>query len=57
MLFDGHERFSGATAFAGTHWKWVILVEADQETDTYSQVDEWLHYTYGARSTRRPPSA
>ena len=36
------------TAFAGTHWHWVILVKPTQETDSYSQVDERLHYTYGA---------
>jgi hypothetical protein len=48
MLFDGHERFANATAFPGSHWHWVILVEPDQETATYSQVDERLHYTYGA---------
>jgi hypothetical protein len=48
MLFDGPERFSNIHAFAGTQWHWVILVEPDQETDHYSQVDERLHYTYGA---------
>ena len=48
MLFDGPERFSNVTSFAGTKWHWVILVKATQETETYSQVDERLHYTYGA---------
>ena len=48
MLFDGPERFSNVTAFAGTNWHWVILVKPTQETETYSQVDERLHYTYGA---------
>jgi hypothetical protein len=48
MLFDGHERISGANAFPGTHWDWVTLVSPHQETDTYSQLDERLHYTYGA---------
>ena len=48
MLFDGHERFSGANAFAGTHWNWIMLVSPTQETENYSQVDERLHYTYGA---------
>lgn len=48
MLFDGPERFSITHAFPGAHWHWVILVEPDQETEYYSQVDERLHYTYGA---------
>jgi hypothetical protein len=48
MLFDGHERISGANAFPGTHWDWVTLVSASQEAATYSQLDERLHYTYGA---------
>ncbi|WP_157934296.1 DUF1214 domain-containing protein [Microvirga ossetica] len=48
MLFDGPERFSNTHAFAGAQWHWLILVEADQETESYSQVDERLHYTYGA---------
>jgi len=48
MLFDGPERFSNTHAFPGAHWHWVILVEPDQETEYYSQVDERLHYTYGA---------
>jgi hypothetical protein len=48
MLFDGDQRISGANAFPGTHWNWVVLVDPYQETDTYSQLDERLHYTYGA---------
>ena len=48
MLFDGHERFTGATAFDGTKWNWVVLVNPTQETPDYSQLDERLHYTYGA---------
>lgn len=48
MLFDGHERFAGAVAFPGTHWNWVLLVNPKQEAEHYSQVDERLHYTYGA---------
>ena len=48
MLFDGHERISGANAFPGPHWNWVVLVNPNQETATYSQLDERLHYTYGA---------
>jgi hypothetical protein len=48
MLFDGDTRIDGANAFGGTHWNWVVLNHADQETEFYSQLDERLHYTYGA---------
>jgi len=48
MLFDGHERIAGAEAFPAAHWHWVTLVNPNQETEYYSQVDERLHYTYGA---------
>lgn len=48
ILFDAEHRFSNATAFAGTHWNWVVLMDYDQETDTYSQLDERLHYFFGA---------
>jgi hypothetical protein len=48
MLFDGHLRIRGANAFPGTHWDWVTLVSPTQESDSYSQLDERLHYTYGA---------
>jgi hypothetical protein len=48
MLFDGHQRITGANAFPGTHWDWVTLVSPTQEADAYSQLDERLHYTYGA---------
>ena len=48
ILFEAEHRFSGANAFPGTHWSWVVLMDANQETDTYSQLDERLHYFYGA---------
>ena len=48
MLFDAEHRFSGATAIRGTNWNWVLLVNPQQETPNYSQLDERLHYTYGA---------
>lgn len=48
MLFDGHERIDKANAFAGTHWNWIVLVSPTQEAEFYSEVDERLHYTYGA---------
>ena len=34
--------------FPVSNWHWVVLMDADQETDTYSQLDERLHYFYGA---------
>ena len=48
LLFNAEHRISGATAFPGTKWVWVVLVDHDQETDNYSQLDERLHYFYGA---------
>ena len=48
MLFDAEQRFTGVNAIRGTNWNWVLLVNPDQETATYSQLDERLHYTYGA---------
>jgi hypothetical protein len=48
MLFHGPERFRQAEPFPGTKWHWVFQVNPVQQTDTYGQVDERLHYTYGA---------
>jgi hypothetical protein len=54
MLFDGPDRFRqvgeglGAEPFPGTKWHWVFQVNPVQHTDTYGQIDERLHYTYGA---------
>ena len=48
MLFDIEKRISGANAFSGTNWNWVVLGAPNQEADNYSQLDERLHYTYGA---------
>ena len=50
ILFDAERRFgtARATTFPGTHWNWVVLMDADQETETYSQLDERLHYFFGA---------
>jgi len=48
MLYDGHERIAGANAFPDTAWHWVVLVAPDQESESYSQLDERIHYTYGA---------
>jgi hypothetical protein len=51
MFFDGPERFGNTHAFPGVNWHWVFLVNPVQQTDTYGQVDERLHYTYGAAYT------
>lgn len=48
VMYENSQRISGATAFPGTQWDWVILVRPDQETEHYSQLDERLQYTYGA---------
>ena len=56
MLFEGTNVFSKPDPFRGTNWHWVVPAESDQQTDTYGQVDERLHYTYGAIYTS-PPSA
>ena len=48
LLFDGHERISGAEFFPGKNWHWVTLYASDGESESYSQLDERLHYTYGA---------
>jgi len=48
MLYDGHERFTGINAFAGTNWNWIQPMDPTQEAEYYSQLDERLHYTYGA---------
>ncbi len=54
MLFDGPDRFRqvgeglGTEPFPGTKWHWVFQVNPVQKTDTYGQIDERLHYTYGA---------
>lgn len=48
MLFEGEQRIAGANAFGGTQWNWVVLNSANGESENYSQLDERLHYTYGA---------
>jgi hypothetical protein len=48
MLFEGPERFGQPEPFPGAKWHWVFQVNPVQQTDTYGQVDERLHYTYGA---------
>ena len=48
MLFEGEQRIANANAFRDTKWNWVVLNRPDQESENYSQLDERLHYTYGA---------
>jgi hypothetical protein len=48
MLFDVEKRIAGTHAFPGTNWHWVVIGQPNQESDNYSQLDERLHYTYGA---------
>jgi hypothetical protein len=54
MLFDGPDRFRQVgegletEPFKGSKWHWVFQVNPVQQTDEYGQIDERLHYTYGA---------
>jgi hypothetical protein len=54
MLFEGPDRFRqvgeglGVDPFPGSNWHWVFQVNPVQQTDAYGQIDERLHYTYGA---------
>ena len=48
MLFEGPERFRQGEPFPGSKWHWVFQVNPVQQTDAYGQIDERLHYTYGA---------
>ncbi|RNJ45829.1 hypothetical protein B5V01_11090 [Mesorhizobium erdmanii] len=48
MLMEGPHRFGNPEPFPGTNWHWVFQVNPVQQTDTYGQIDERLHYTYGA---------
>ncbi len=54
MMFEGPDRFHqvgeglGTEPFKGSKWHWVFQVNPIQQTDTYGQIDERLHYTYGA---------
>jgi hypothetical protein len=48
VLFEGPERFRQPEPFPGGKWHWVFQVNPVQQTDAYGQVDERLHYTYGA---------
>lgn len=48
MLFEGHLRFETASKWKGTKWTWAVILEPDQETEHYSQIDERLHWFFGA---------
>jgi hypothetical protein len=48
VMYEGSQRESGVTAFAGTQWDWVFYVKPRREAENYSQLDERLQYTYGA---------
>jgi len=48
MLYEGHQRIANANAFKATNWHWVVLNSATGESENYSQLDERIHYTYGA---------
>ena len=45
-LFD--PRIEGAGVWPGRTWKWAVLLEPDQRDEYYEQIDERLHWFYGA---------
>jgi hypothetical protein len=54
MLFEGPDRFRevgeghGGEPFPGSKWHWCFQANPVQQTNTYGQIDERLHYIYGA---------
>ncbi len=42
------KRFPGATVFAGTRWEYANMVELDQQTPAFSQLDERASWFYEA---------
>ena len=48
MLYQGELRFERANKWKGTHWSWAVILSPDQESENYSQLDERLHWFYGA---------
>lgn len=45
-LFD--PRIEGAQVWPGRTWKWAVLLNPDQRDEHYEQIDERLHWFYGA---------
>jgi hypothetical protein len=41
-------RLENASGFPGTHWEWVLTLNADQEAEHYAQLDERTDYTFEA---------
>ena len=55
LLFNAEQRISGATAFPGTNWDWVVLwIPTRKPTPTANSTSGCTTST--ARSTCRPPS-
>jgi hypothetical protein len=50
-LFEGSDRFRRPEPLPGSKWYWVFQMNPVQETNAYGQIDEQLHYTYGAICT------
>lgn len=48
MLFEGDQRFETARKWEDTRWSWAVILDPDQETEHYSQIDERLHWFFGA---------
>ena len=41
-------RIEGAQVWEGRSWKWAVLLKPDQRGENYEQIDERLHWFYGA---------
>lgn len=43
-------RMARASSYPSTHWEWVLNLNADQEAENYSELDERTDYTFEAFS-------
>jgi hypothetical protein len=48
VLNEGEKRFDAVNKWKGTNWGWALILNADQETKYYSQIDERLNWFFGA---------
>lgn len=48
VLNEGEKRFDAVNKWKGTNWGWAVILNADQETEYYSNIDERLNWFFGA---------
>lgn len=48
MLYEGDRRFASVNMWEGTNWSWAVILDPTQGVENYSQLDERLHWFYGA---------